>query len=394
LSLREAINLANTASEATTIVLPAGRYEMTRIGSETGETVEFNDFDIYNAVAIIGAGAGVSIIDAGQSGSTTQRAFDVFGAGGQLTLQGVTIAHGIAASDIGLAARVGPGGSLTILDSVLVNHTSLGGGSAISVNHGDLTIRRSVITDSQNNWTGGAAITVAASSGSASVTIGESVFALNHQYQFPFGDTTRNIQVSGNVTKINEGGNLYDDASGGFFDTTPGAGDHLGTVDYIVTTVADTFNHTDDYESLSVREAVDLANQAAGTQEIWIPAWSFVLTRDRGTNATDTDVSYGDVDVKDSVVIRGVAGRTSIAWKPGVVDKAFDLLGDFNNDSQADYGSVSAADYTIWQDQNGSSGAWEQYSADADDDGDVDQDDYDIWQQNFGHTMQLFDVAL
>jgi hypothetical protein len=105
-------------------------------------------------------------------------------------------------------------------------------------------------------------------------------------------------------------------------------------------------------------------------------------------------VSYGDVDVKDSVVIRGVAGRTSIAWKPGVVDKAFDLLGDFNNDSQADYGSVSSADYTIWQDQNGSSGAWEQYSADADDDGDVDQDDYDIWQQNFGHTMQLFDVAL
>ena len=105
-------------------------------------------------------------------------------------------------------------------------------------------------------------------------------------------------------------------------------------------------------------------------------------------------MSYGDLDVKNSLVVRGVADRTSIAWKPGVADKVFDLLGDFNHDGQADFGSVSAADYTLWQNQNGSSGAWEQFSADADDDGDVDADDYAIWSANFGHTLALFNVGL
>jgi hypothetical protein len=67
-------------------------------------------------------------------------------------------------------------------------------------------------------------------------------------------------------------------------------------------------------------------------------------------------------------------------------------VGDFNSDGQADYGNVSSADYTIWHDQLGSNGAYEQFSADADDDGDVDEDDYDIWVENFGHTLQLLDV--
>ena len=61
-------------------------------------------------------------------------------------------------------------------------------------------------------------------------------------------------------------------------------------------------------------------------------------------------------------------------------------------EGQADYGTVSSADYTMWQDQNGCSGAWEQFSADFDDDGDVDQDDYDIWYENWGHTLQLVDL--
>ena len=77
-----------------------------------------------------------------------------------------------------------------------------------------------------------------------------------------------------------------------------------------------------------------------------------------------------------------------------MADKVFDLLGDFNHDGEADFGSVSAADYTIWQDQNGSSGTWEQFSADADDDGDVDADDYAIWSANYGHTLQLADIEL
>ena len=223
---------------------------------------------------------------------------------------------------------------------------------------------------------------------------GVSVFALNHQYQYGTGNTTRNVQTLGYVTKTNQGRNLYDDATGGFFDTTAGEGDHLGSVNYVVTSVADTFNHADDNEALSIREAVDLANQASGTQEIWLPAWHFTLTLDRGSHVTDTDVAYGDVDVKDSLKIRGVSARTSVDWKAGVVDKVFELAGDANVPGEADYGVVSSADYAIWQSQNGLSGGFEQFSADADDDGDVDQADYDLWSANQGHTLELIDIGL
>jgi len=129
-----------------------------------------------------------------------------------------------------------------------------------------------------------------------------------------------------------------------------------------------------------------MANQANGTQEIWVPAWRFTLARDRGTHTTDTDVSYGDLDVSDSVVIRGVAGRTSVAWKPGIVDAVFELLGDSSHD-----GIVDAVDYTVWRNALGST---TDLRADGDDDGVVDADDYTIWQQNFGHTLQLFDVGV
>jgi len=44
--------------------------------------------------------------------------------------------------------------------------------------------------------------------------------------------------------------------------------------------------------------------------------------------------------------------------------------------------------------QNGSTGTYEQFSADGDDDGDVDPADYQIWLANFGHTLQLVDVLL
>jgi hypothetical protein len=137
-----------------------------------------------------------------------------------------------------------------------------------------------------------------------------------------------------------------------------------------------------------------LANTTAGTQEIWIPAWNFELTRDRGSLTSDVDTAFGDLDIKDSLIIRGVQDRTNVAWKAGIVDKLSDLLGDANSDGQADANYVSSADDTIWQDQNGSTGAYEQFSADWDDDGDVDQADYSIWQQNFGHTLQLIDVQL
>jgi hypothetical protein len=219
------------------------------------------------------------------------------------------------------------------------------------------------------------------------LTIGESIFALNTS-------TTAkpNVVVTGTVVKTNLGKNLFDNNTGGFFNVLSGPGDYLGTPHYVVTSIVDTFDHTDDVEALSVREAVDKANTTAGVQEIWIPAWKFVLTRDRGSLTSDIDTAWGDIDVKQSAIIRGIAGRTSIGWKAGVVDKVFDLLGDYAGGGDAN--NVTTADYVVWQFQNGSAGTYEQFAADGDDDGDVDADDYTIWAQHFGNTLQLVDVLL
>lgn len=399
-SLREAVNYANTAGTPMAIQLPAGRYTLSRTGTESSANVGVNDLDITGNIAIIGAGPGLSIIDnsgLASAPAADSRAFNLSSTTNRLKLSRLTVANG-SSSTSGQVASVSGGASLEVVDCAVVNHTAYIGGAAISVSSANLVVSRSVFSNDDVTGTyGGAAISVYGTvAAPASVTVGESIFAQNVQpgYGRYYPSTYNGILISGTVTKTNRGKNLYDYAGGGFFDTTPGVGDYLGTPTYIVTSVADTFNHADDLEALSLREAVDLANQASGPQTIWVPAWRFVLTRGRGTNATDTSVAYGDLDVKNSMTIRGVQGRTSIAWKPGVIDKVFDLIGDFNNDGQADYGSVSSADYTIWQNQNGSSGAWEQYSADADDDGDVDEDDYDLWVANFGHTLTLAGIGL
>jgi hypothetical protein len=137
---------------------------------------------------------------------------------------------------------------------------------------------------------------------------------------------------------------------------------------------------------------VDKANTTAGVQKIWIPAWECVLTRNRGGLTNDIDTAFGDLDVKGCTIIRGVSDRTSVAWKNGIVDNVFDLLGDGNSDGQADFNYVSSADYTIWQDQNGPTGDYEEFSADFDGNGEVDQADDTICTQNLGHTLQLFDI--
>lgn len=169
-------------------------------------------------------------------------------------------------------------------------------------------------------------------------------------------------------------------------------GDHIGTPDYVVTSVADEIEPLNDDYAFSVREAVMDANGTAGAEEIWLPARSFALTIDRGTNPTDTTAAYGDLDISDSLTIRGVNGATNVAWRTGVVDKVFELLGDYNGNR-----IVDAADYTVWRDTLGVGSAdpahWEQYAADGDDDGDVDQDDYDIWGSHFGNTLSLLGVS-
>jgi hypothetical protein len=186
--------------------------------------------------------------------------------------------------------------------------------------------------------------------------------------------------TSGGNNRLTSGGNGF---------TNGLNGDYIGAVDYVITDLADSFNHTNDATVLSTREAIDTANTTAGTQEIWMPAWRLMLTRARNfaTQLTDTDVTFGDLDIKDSLVIRGITGPSSVHWKSGVTDAVFELLGDYNGN-----GTVDAADYTVWRDHLGQTVA-PGTNGDGTDSGVVEQADYDIWSANLGHTLTLIGVS-
>jgi predicted outer membrane repeat protein len=391
LSLREAVQLANASGQPATILLREGAYELTRTGTETG--IAYNDLDITGDVRIVGKGAGASIIDVSGLTGSDRFVFDVV-SGGSLSVSRITLTNDSAGTGYH-GIRVVTGGEVLVEESVLSGFqvSIASAGSAIHADGGAVTIRRSVVTGNESNPYYAGAVYV---KGGATLTIGDSAFADNQSWDSRFGVwRLLSVEVDSSVTKINEGYNRYDSTLGGFFNTTPGTGDFLGTPNYVVTSIVDTFNHADDNYALSVREAVDLANVASGAQAIWLPAWAFTLTRDRqnygGGSPTDTDATFGDIDIKGPLTIRGVSTKTSVAWKAGVVDAVFDLLGDYNDD-----GLVDVADYNIRTLQNGSgsgtSADWEIYSADGDDDGDVDSADNTVWATYYGSSLDLFDV--
>jgi hypothetical protein len=384
-SLREAIDYANNATEPTTINLPAGRYTLSLTGTEATGTAQ-NDLDVTGNMTIIGAGPGLSVITTSLAAGPYQenRMFQIASAAAWLKLSGVRLTGTFTySSNSGAAALVQNGATLEMDQCAVVNNTAYSAGVAIRSIGSNVTIQRSVFTGNFD-YGDGAVYASDTSTNAGSLTIGQSIFALNGTY-----GTTPNVKATTAVVKTNLGNNLYDNANGGFFNVVSGTGDYLGTANYVVTTVDDTFDHTNDAESLSIREAVDKANTTSGVQEVWIPAWKFVLTRDRGSATTDTDVSIGDVDISDSVVVRGVADQTSIAWKTGVVDRVFDLLGDYTHD-----GVVNSGDYVLWQSQNGSTGSLEQFAADGDDDGDVDSSDYAVWSGHYGNSLQTYGLTI
>jgi hypothetical protein len=417
-SLREAVHYANTATERTTIILPTGRYTLSRLGAEpSGADTAVNDLDILANMTLLGYGAGLSIIDTSQLKGTTgsyndYRAFSVGGvANVQFVLAGVTVANSLWEQNGntqtgGYVAMVRNGAKLTVLDSAVVNHTGYAAATAIDVLNAHLEIRRSVFTDNDvvSNY-GGTAVHVrrqGSNPGATSVAIGESIFAKNVQPGYYGGSTGWGVIVTGSgITKTNWGRNLYDYNGGGFFGTggvaaPVDAPDHFGTADYIVTSVADTFNHGDDLEARSLREAIDLANLAPGANTIWVPAWNFRLTRDRATygggSLTDTSVAYGDLDIDQTLTIRGVRDATKVEWKAGIIDKVFELLGDFDGNLVNNLTQVDVTDLNMLQAQYGYNGVLGQYAADGDEDGDVDGDDLSILLSHFGNTLTLWDI--
>jgi hypothetical protein len=75
----------------------------------------------------------------------------------------------------------------------------------------------------------------------------------------------------------------------------------------------------------------------------------------------------------------GLTWNTSQLYTTGVLSVAASVLaGDYNHN-----GIVDAADYTVWRDSLGRTGAG--LAADGNGNGIVDQADFNVWKSNFGN---------
>src|SRR5262249_50075922 len=95
ISLRSAIQAANSKPNGDTIVLPTGTLLLTITGANE-DNAATGDFDINGNVTIKGKGPKKSIID----GNSVDRVFQVLG--GTVKISGVTIQHGLANEGGGL----------------------------------------------------------------------------------------------------------------------------------------------------------------------------------------------------------------------------------------------------------------------------------------------------
>lgn len=394
-ALRAAIIDANGSASPTAIYVPRGNYGLTLTGA--GGDAQ-GDLEINRSITIIGTGAGESVIDAGPLRLTnSDRVFDV-SSGGTLSLYSLTVTGGRAPTLPGSPAETHGGGiyarnggtlitgGVAIVGNETTDNAGDGGGIYFASAAGGV-IRRSVITGNHaRNFTGG--IFLANGSPAAGVYIGNTIITLNTSTNYPTSAGPDVLAQAPNRQFFSEGGNRLGNTTTGLA-TNANIDDFVGTPNYVVTGIADTFNHADDTTVRSLREAIDSANGANG-QTIWAPPWNFILTRQRTTTLAQGDVntSHGDLDIVKSMTINGGGGGTSVRWRTGIVDAVFDLIGDFNGDGIAspDDGQVSGTDFNIWQQTLGST---VDLRADADDNGKIEGADKDLWTLYFNNTLTL-----
>ena len=167
-SLREAIKAANDSAGLNQVNVPAGTYTITITDGATGDGDDTNaegDFDITDDVNILGAGSGLTIIQAAtSSGVANRRVFDVTNSSA-VTIEAVTVRFGYvrgyggcihAVSDITIkdsvidsctiwytnlihGGGIYSGGALTMENSTVSNNTSRHFGGGVSTSGGTLT---------------------------------------------------------------------------------------------------------------------------------------------------------------------------------------------------------------------------------------------------------------
>lgn len=163
-SLRQAVLDANANVGADTIQLSEGRYVLSLAGSNEDASVT-GDLDVTDDLVVIGQGADVTVIDAGQ----LDRIFEIHA--GTLTLRQLTLTGGFADDGGAIANR----GQLVLEDVVIEDNVATAKGGAV-YSDGTMSVARSTFAANQAN--DGGAIYVSATGGS-SLILDSSTLAYN-----------------------------------------------------------------------------------------------------------------------------------------------------------------------------------------------------------------------
>ena len=90
-TLRAAIMQANFVAGPDTIILPAGLYQLTRLGDD--DVAVLADLDITDDLTLQGAGSSLTIVD-GNGAVNGDRVFQILAAAKNVSLSGLTIRNG------------------------------------------------------------------------------------------------------------------------------------------------------------------------------------------------------------------------------------------------------------------------------------------------------------
>lgn len=147
-SLREAIQAANATGTADTVILAAGTYTLTRAGAGENQAAT-GDLDVSSEIAVVGAGARATVIDA----NGLDRAFHVLG-DGRLDLLGLTIEGGAVTGNGGGIAVDTANGWLALRQVTVAGNQATGHGGGIFL-AGESAIAGSTLANNQAFGKGG-----------------------------------------------------------------------------------------------------------------------------------------------------------------------------------------------------------------------------------------------
>jgi hypothetical protein len=219
-SLRDAILFANTKTSAqtTTITLPAGTYTLTIPGRNETNALT-GDLNIKANIAITGAGAASTIVQASATDSSTgiDCVFSIAGLW-NVTITGITIRYGNCSHDGGGISYSGSqtgGGSLRISESIIADNTTAlpygsGGGIADS-GHDPVVLYHSAVSGNRAAYGGGItastnfSITASTISGNSAANFGGGIFAGNVGWRVLISNST----ISGNSAPAGSGGGIH-----------------------------------------------------------------------------------------------------------------------------------------------------------------------------------------